>query len=690
MANALNTPLHPFLAALQAGIVLSDGAMGTLLYDRGAPMGTCLDELNMSNRALVQRAHLDYILAGARVVQTNTFSANRIRLADFGLEQNVWEINLWGAKIARAGREIAGEPVWVAGSVGPLGKAIHPLGPIDPAQAEAAFREQMEALLAGGVDLFIIETMSDTRELLLAAQVARSLCRLPIVAEVTFSQDGETLFGATVETVLDDLFDTDDPPFDVFGINCGAGPFPVLSAVERVAAVKRGSPPDSPLVKIPISAIPNAGHPKRVGDRYVYLSPPSYFAGLVERFVASGVRLLGGCCGTTPQHTAAMRSALDRATTQATDHPFDAAPNLPLDPNPEDVSARPSVPFPSGPSVPPHERSSVRLPEPFPGHAGAPSSGQLAEGAPQKSPRSEKTETFLDRLAQGHVISVELDPPRGSQVGKYLRDAKLLHEAGVDTINVADSPMGRVRMSSLAGAQLVAQATGLSPIVHYTTRDRNLMGIQSDLLGAHALGIRNVLALTGDAPGLGNYAHATAVFDVDSIGLIEILAGLNEGRDLGGNPIGKPTRFTIGAALNLQAEDLDRELSRFRLKLAAGAQFIMTQPLYEIEPFLRVLDRLGGIPLPVLLGIMPLHSLKHAEYLHNEVPGIAIPAHVMRLLTKAGDDGERVGLELAAQVIEQAAGSCAGFYLAPSFGKCEGIAVLVRMLREEWQEAWVV
>lgn len=641
---------HPFLQSLRSDVILADGAMGTLLYDRGISADRALSELNLSAKDVVQQAHLDYILAGADLVQTNTFGANRHQLAKYGLEKSVWDINVWGAKIARASREIAGKSTWVAGSVGPLGDGIKPWGTLSPAQAKSAFLEQIEALLAGGVDLFIIETMSDPHELLLASEVVRTVCKLPVVASMTFSHEGQTFFGADVDTILGDLFGVGERPFDVFGVNCGAGPLPVLNVVKDIFSRQTTEE------QIPLAAQANAGLPKRVNGRYTYPSPPEYFGELIPDFINSGVRLVGGCCGTTPDHTRAIRHILDSAKlTPRTTTPVDTK---------EKTKSTDSL------------RSG---------------SIELASTTPPPSPTSwviaPEADPLLQRLAQGNVISVELDPPRGSQVDKYVEDARLLKEAGVDFINVADSPMARVRMSAAAGSLLVAQSTGISPIIHFTTRDRNLMGIQSDLLGAHALGIRHVLALTGDAPGLGNYAHATAVYDVDSIGLIEILVGLNEGRDIGGNPIGKPTEFTIGAALDLNTEtpeQLEHEIGRFQNKLAAGAHFVMTQPVYEPETYLNMLDRLGGISVPVLLGVMPLHSVKHAEYLHNEVPGISVPKHIRQRLADAGDDGQRVGLELAADLIRKTAAHVSGFYIVPSFGRCGGIATLVRELREEW------
>lgn len=654
------TEAHPFLQDLESRILLADGAMGTLLFDRGVSQDRCLAELNLTGKDRVQQIHLDYILAGSELLLTNTFGANRYSLEHFGLEDKVWDINVWGVKIARLSREIAGKPTWVAGSVGPLGKGLKPWGPLTTAEARSAFTEQVEALLAGGVDLFVIETMSDPDELLLAVEVVRSVCRLPVVASMTFSHEGRTRYGVSVATAVQQLFCSRQPPFDVLGVNCGAGPAPVLQSIQEIAAQV---PRDSGIL---LAAQANAGLPKRVGRRFVYPAGPKYFAKLVSEFAGAGVRLLGGCCGTTPEHIRAMRTALDELAEPASD-----------------VTAQPARATETA------DRRETKA-RPLAVVSGAPAATPVSDG--RQTPPATDTPwlnqpPLLELLRRGKVISVELDPPRGSQLDKYIGDALLVREAGVDTVNVADSPMARVRMSSLAGAVLAARATGLNPIIHFTTRDRNLMGIQSDLLGAHALGIRNVLALTGDPPGLGDYAHATAVYDVDSIGLIKILAGLNEGRDIAGNPIGKPTEFTIGAALDLNTdtpEQLENEIVRFRQKLEAGAHFVMTQPVYEPETYLNMLDRLGGIPVPVLLGVMPLHSFKHAEYLHNEVPGISVPAHVRQRLAEAGDDGQRVGLELAADVIRKTAPYVSGFYLVPSFGRFHGIASLIRELRAEW------
>lgn len=649
-------PQAPFLRALQQQVLVADGAMGTLLLDRSNCDPASLSELNLKDRDCVQQAHLDYILAGADLIQTNTFGANRLRLEELGLEgkrlkDRIWDMNVWGAKIARNSREVAGRAIWVAGSMGPLGKSLAPLGPLQPKVAHAAFVEQAEALLAGGVDLFILETLSDPRELLIAARAVRSVCRLPIVGSMTFSSRGETWYGMSVSNALRSLLEDGLPPIDVLGVNCGAGPLPVLEVIDQIRA-------EFPqLNALPLAAQPNAGQPQRVAERYSYPSTAEYFGDITTDFLHSGVRLLGGCCGTTPAHVQAMKAAVEAAEKAASGGNSGARRST--------MGLRKRKQTPAPPS-------------------------STEEGEPELDPVSpgqawQDHPPLLQRLEQGGVISVELDPPRGSQTGKYLADARILQEAGADFLNVADSPMARVRMSAIAGTLLAGSATGISPIIHYTTRDRNLMGIQSDLLGAHALGIRNVLALTGDAPGLGDYAHATAVFDVDSIGLIEILCGLNAGRDIGGNPIGQPTRFTIGAALNLNAErpeELALETRRFQRKLKAGAHYVMTQPIYEPGPYEAMLDKLGGIEVPVLLGIMPLHSLKHAEYLHNEVPGITVPAHIRDALGRAGKDGERVGLELAEELMEHMAPLVAGFYLVPSFGRCARIGELIQRQRK--------
>jgi homocysteine S-methyltransferase len=647
---------HPFLAALKERPLLCDGAMGTLLYARGASAETSFEQLNLSRQELVQQAHIDYINAGAEVVETNSFSGNRFRLAQFGLEDQVWQVNVWAAKVARNAREVAGQPVFVAGSVGPTGKIWEPFGDTKKSDIENAFREQMDGLLAGGVDLFMIETMPSVEETVLAVRAARKVSSLPVVAQLSFSVEGHTLMGATPEDAATLISELGDDAPDVIGINCGAGPGPVLEYLERVVASvsAQGIPAD----RLCFSCLPNAGMPSLIGGRYMYMSRPDYCASFVEKYVKLGARLIGGCCGTTPEHIRHMRQAL-------TEYLKRYQGELPA----EQPAAL--------------DRGAVSVVSGRKGDASSyVESSVPAEKAAVETPDLLGISSQLTSEAgQSFFVSVELDPPKGAVARKILQAAEKLAKVGADSINVGDSPMARVRMSSMATCLLIQEKVGIQTIIHFTTRDRNLMGIQADILGCQALGIHTILALTGDPPSVGTYAHATAVYDVDSIGLIRIISELNRGVDIAGNSIGSPTRLSIGCALNPTAENRQEEIDRFRRKLEAGAHFVMTQPIYEIEDLTNFLDAFGRCPAPILVGIMPLHSSKHAEYLHNEVPGITIPDHIRHSMEKAGEDGARVGLELAEELLEEVRKIAAGVYLVPSFGRYDDMCTLVERLK---------
>ena len=478
----------PFLARLAERPLLGDGAMGTLLYARGVSLDACFDVLNLNSPKLVQGIHAEYIQAGADFVQTNTFGANRFKLGVHGLDGQVREINLRGVKLARDVRESMGRDVFVLGSIGPLGKYLAPLGAIEPDEARGAFREQAEGLLEGGVDGFVIETMSDLVEVRLAVEAVRAVSDLPVVATLAFTEDGVTFLGRTPAEVMRALREL---PVEAAGANCSVGPS-VLHDILRELLIEAGG--------LPLIIQPNAGLPSRVGERLIYLSSPGYMAEYAARMIGAGARGVGGCCGTTPQHIRAMREAVDRHT-----------------PARRDAVARPPA------------RAGVALPE-------APALTSTA--AP----------TALGRkIDEGQfIVTVELDPPRGHNIEKLVQGAKLLKERGVEILDINDGSLGRVRMSVLPTGILVREATGLDINMHFTCRDRNLMGIQADLLGAHALGIRNILAMTGDPPRTGDYVNATAVFDVDAVGLIRILAGMNQGLDATGNSIGEPTAFCVG------------------------------------------------------------------------------------------------------------------------------------------------
>ena len=614
---------HAFSRRLAEEPLLFDGAMGTLLYARGVSLDACFDVLNVRDPRTVQSVHADYIGAGADCIETNTFGANRFKLAAHGLEGSVREINLRGAKLARDVRESTGRDVYVIGSIGPLGKYLEPLGTLTPDDAREAFREQAEGLLEGGVDGFVVETFSDPAEIALAVGAIRAVTDLPIIAQMAFTDEGVTFTGRTPAEVARALHGLG---VQALGANCSVGSSILYEVLEHML-------PEAG--ELPLSIQPNAGLPSRVDERLIYLSSPGYMAEYAVRMVQAGARIVGGCCGTTPAHIAAMRENLDRY-----------AP-------PTRVRARPRV------GVRPRER------------------------APEPGVRTVPPPTTLQRKLEAgeFVVTVELDPPRGHTVEKLVQGAKLLKERGVEIVDINDGSLGRVRMAVLPTALLVRESTGLDVNMHFTCRDRNLMGIQADLLGAHALDVRNILAMTGDPPRAGDYVNATAVFDVDGVGLIEILRRMNDGLDATGNSIGEPTFFCVGAALDPSAKDVDREIERMQRKAQAGARWFQTQPVYDLEILERFLARAGGSPVPVLVGVLPLHSFRHAEFLHNEVPGITVPDAVRARLRDAGDGGLRVGIEMAQTLVRAIRERYAGAYLMPSFGRFEVVAEVLDVLR---------
>jgi methionine synthase I (cobalamin-dependent)/5,10-methylenetetrahydrofolate reductase len=603
----------PLLERLARGPLLADGAMGTLLYQRGVGFEHAFDELNLSNPALVESVHRDYLAAGAELIETNTFGANAVRLAAHGLDSQARVIARQGVRVARGAREIVGTNAFVAGSVGPLGKPLEPFGHISDADAEAAFLATAEGLIEGGCDVVILETFQDLNEILAALRAVRRVtAATPVLAHMTFGNDGKTLYGVTPAQAARALREAGA---DGVGINCGVGPQPTLELLEQMVRAADGAP---------VSVMPNAGLPRYVDGRFLYLASPEYFAEFAARAVEIGARLVGGCCGTTPAHIRAMRDRL--------------------------VSHVPAEAVAPG--------AEVRILEPAPAPAPA---------APAAAPH------LVEKLKQKFVVSVEIDPPRGINTHKVMEGARLLAARNVDCVNIADSPMARVRMSAMALAfQIRTHFPALEIILHFTARDRNLMGLQSDLLGAHALGLRNILCLTGDPPSLGDYPNATAVFDTDAVGLMRMVQCMNRGTDLAGTSIGAATGFAFGCGVNPTAEDLDREFEWVRKKLEAGPQFVMTQPVYELDTWKRFVDRLGGITdVPVLIGILPLQSYRHAEFLHNEVPGIQVPDWIRERMRQAGNEGQKVGVELARELLAACRGLANGVYLMPSFGRYE-------------------
>jgi homocysteine S-methyltransferase len=611
-----------FLDRLRERPLLGDGAMGTMLYARGVPLDACFDVLNVNEPKVVQGIHAEYIQAGADWIETNTFGANRFKLGVHGLSSRVREINLRGVKLARDVRETMGRDVFVMGSMGPLGKYLAPLGSITPEEGRAAFLEQAEGLLEGGVDAFVVETFSDLVEIQLAVEAIRAITDLPIITQVAFTQDLVTFLGHTPSEVARTLRDL---PVQVVGANCSVGSSTLFDVLEHMLPEAGG---------LPIAIQPNAGLPSRIGERLIYISSPSYMADYAARMIAAGARMVGGCCGTNADHIRAMREAVDRHVPR-TGVISVSAPRR----------ARPEA------SVAP---------------------ALLTSAAP----------TLLQRKVDAgeFIVTVELDPPRGHNIEKLVQGAKLLKERGVDIVDINDGSLGRVRMSVLPTAILVREATGLDINMHFTCRDRNLMGIQADALGAHALDIRNILAMTGDPPRTGDYVNATAVFDVDAIGLIRILTGMNEGRDATGNSVGEPTAFCVGAAVDPAAAEPSREMERLLAKAEAGARWCQTQPIYDLEVVERFFQRTRS-PIPVVVGVLPLHSSRHAEFLHNEVPGITVPDAVRSRMKDAGDRGLRAGIETAQALVCQLRGTYAGAYLMPSFGRFEVVAEVLDALQ---------
>jgi homocysteine S-methyltransferase len=617
--------------------MLSDGATGTMLHGRGAALDASVEGLTLSQPDWVREIHLAYIQAGAEIIQTNTFAGSSLRLVEAGLGDRVRDINFRAVKLAREAREISGQPVWIAGSVGPLGRRARRNGVIVAEKAQAAFREQLAVLWEAGADLLIFETFSDLAELVTAVEVARQTTDLPIVAEMTYGNDGIAGDGSAPADAARTLAALGA---DVVGVNCSMGPARVL---DFITEMHRAEP------ALRLSAMPNAGLPYRAGDRMVYPSAPHYFAQHTALLLDAGVTVLGGCCGTTPAHTRAMRTALD-AVLQRTQ----ASPST----GREDLAALPMV-----------RVSALGLPE-----------------APEDAP----TPTgLLRKLNAGtFVVSVEVDPPRGFSAAKMLEGARVALERGADAVNVADSPMARVRMGALALCVLIQQQVGIETILHFTTRDRSLMGLQADLIGAHALGVRNIIALTGDPPSLGDQPESTAVYDVDSIGLVQLINQFNQGLDRSGKPFGSRSAFTIAVACDPTRDDLVREVDRFHRKVSGGAHLTMTQPIFDPAVWQRFHalyeERHGPFPVPVLIGILPLQSHRHASFLHNEVPGITIPESALERMARAGAEGRREGVVMAQDLLRELMEmpKVQGVYLMPSFGRYEVACEVLDILED--------
>ncbi len=610
-----------FRERLENEIIVFDGGTGTYLYEKGIYINRCFEELNLTNPDLVKQVHRDYLLAGADIIETNTFGANRFKLAPHGLNEKIYEINFAGAKLAR---EVAGDKILVAGSVGPLGVQIEPLGKIGYDEAKDFFKEQIQPLIDGGVDLIILETFGLVEELIQAIRASKEINpEIPIVAQVTINEEGNLISGDPIEKFVELI--TQYKP-DVIGFNCSVGPKPMLDALERLRT----------LTDLPISVQPNAGYPVNIGGRNIYMTSPEYIAEYSKRFIQTGANIVGGCCGTNPSHIKAIRRAVQALQ-----------PSKRLDIKVEELKIE--------------QPANVHVYEKY-----------------EKSRLSNKL------LREEFVTLVEIVSPRGVSAQKEIEKARKLYHFGIDAINIPDGPRAMARMSALAMAVLIQKEVGIETVLHFACRDRNVIGMQSDLLGAWALGIRNILAITGDPPKLGNYPDATAVFDVDAIGLVNLLNRLNHGLDLAGNPIGEATGFSIGVGVNPGAINLDEELRRLDWKVLAGAEYMITQPVFDISLLENFMKRVEHYKIPLIVGIWPLISYRNAEFMNNEVPGAKVPDNVMERMRRAQEISKEAafeeGVRIAKETYDYIRSEVNGVQIAAPLGRIEAV---FKMLSDE-------
>jgi methionine synthase I (cobalamin-dependent)/5,10-methylenetetrahydrofolate reductase len=598
-------------------VIVFDGAMGTQLYAKGVFINQCYDELNLKAPDLVRSVHESYVDAGAEVIETNTFGANRMKLSAYGLSSHVHDINSAAAKLAR---DAAGNDALVAGAVGPLGVRVEPYGPTALDEARSTFAEQLKGLKDGGVDVFILETFADVHEMEQAINAAREVDpNIPVIAQMTIVAECRTPYGQDVEDVARSL---DAFGADIVGLNCSLGPQGILDAIERMSAVTRKK----------LSAQPNAGMPREVGGRSMYMASPEYMASYARHLVHARARVIGGCCGTTPDHIKAIAEGIRPLAPRNAFIPGTERRTTPAAPPPEDRGVEPK-PF--------AERS-----------------------------------RFAGRIARGKfVTSVEIVPPRGADATRMLADCEALKAAGVDAVNVPDGPRAQSRMGALLTSVLIEQTVGIETVTHYCCRDRNLLGMLSDLLGAAAVGLHNILIITGDPPKMGPYPSATAVFDIDSIGLTNLVARLNRGLDPGGNALGSPTSYAIGVGVNPAALDLEHEIRRFEWKVDAGAEYAITQPVFDAGQLERFLDRIQHVRIPVIAGIWPLVSVRNAEFLANEVPGVDVPDHIIARMRAASDVSKesavREGITIAREMLDRVRPMVQGVQVSAPFGKVD-------------------
>ena len=592
-------------------VYLFDGAMGTMLYAKGVFINKCYDELNLRNPEIVLEVHRQYVRAGAEILETNTYGANRVKLRSFGIEEELRDINVAAVEIAR---KAAGDSVYVAGAIGPLGIRIEPYGPTALDEAREFFREQAAALRDGGVDLIIIETISNIAEIEQAILAVRDVCTLPVIAQMTIGNDHRTIYGDTPATIARRM---DAAGADVVGLNCSVGPDVMLDAVEEMSAVTAKK----------ISCQPNAGLPREVNGRQMYMASPEYMGKYAKRLIHKGVKFLGGCCGTTPEHIKIMRDAV-----------------RPLSPRRSFVVIERET----------KEKKSAGV-EPLP-----------------MATRS----NWGRKIAAGEfVTTIEITPPKGPNPDTMVKSVQSIKDAGVDAVNVPDGPRAQNRMGAIAVAVLLHQRVGIEPVLHYCCRDRNLLGMHSDLLGCAALGLRNMLLITGDPPKMGPYPDATAVFDIDSIGLTNMVSLMNRGLDLGGNPFGEATKFTIGVGVNPGHLDLDTELRRLEWKMKAGAEYAITQPVFDARQLEHFLKRIEGWNLPIVPGIWPLLSYRNAQFMNNEVPGVNVPDDVMERMRlaseKSKEHGMIEGVTIARETLARVRDAVAGVQVSAPLGRVD-------------------
>ena len=624
--------IAPFLEALEDRVLVCDGAMGTMLYAKGIFINKSFDALNVQQPDLVAEVHQEYVRAGADIVETNTFGANRIKLGTFGIADKLHAINSQGARIAR---HAAREQAYVAGAIGPLGIRIEPWGKTGVDEAREYFREQAQALADGGVDLFILETFRDLNEVGAAIDAVRMVSNLPIVAQMTTEEDGNTLDGTPPERFTPEL---ERRGATVIGVNCAVGPAPMLDTIERMMAV----------TKRKLSAQPNAGKPRDVEGRNLYLCSPEYMASYARRFILHNVRIVGGCCGTTPEHIRQMKTAV-RGLAPAVVRASGASTAKERTGRAEGVGAKSALGRVEGPRV----------------------------------AREEKSRLARAMAGGDFVFAVELPPPRGFQTEAAVERARLLKNRGVDVVSIPDGQRGGARLSALSLAVLIEQQAGIETLLHYACRDRNLLGIQSDLLGAHAMGVRNLLLVTGDPGRVGDYPDATAVFDVDSIGLTNVVTRLNHGCDVGGQAIGAPTAFHTGVSVNPAASNLDQELRRFDYKVEAGAEFVVTRPIFDVKGFETFLKRIEYAKLPIVAGVFPFESPRNAEFMANEVPGVKVPEGLLDRMRRAdgSEAAAREGITIAHEIALELKGAIQGLQVSTQSGDVEAALAVLDGLR---------